>query len=104
MTLQALTRHPRHQAAHLVRAYHRTYGLPLRSQTAQTTTAPTSSQKLIPLTILNALEGKPIPIYGKAKRPRLALRKDHCEAIWAVIQGRIGETYYNISGNEEKET
>jgi len=89
---------------HLVRAYHRTYGLPVKVTNCTNNYGPYQfPEKLIPLTILNALEGKPIPIYGKGQNVRDWLYvKDHCEAIWAVIQnGRIGETY-NISGNEEK--
>jgi len=89
---------------HLVRAYHRTYGLPVKVTNCTNNYGPYQfPEKLIPLTILNALEGKPIPIYGKGQNVRDWLYvKDHCEAIWAVMQkGRIGETY-NISGNEEK--
>ena len=89
---------------HLVRAYHRTYGLPVKVTNCTNNYGPYQfPEKLIPLTILNALEGKPIPIYGKGQNVRDWLYvKDHCEAIWAVIQkGRIGETY-NISGNEER--
>lgn len=89
---------------HLVRAYHRTYGLPVKVTNCTNNYGPYQfPEKLIPLTILNALEGKPIPLYGKGQNVRDWLYvKDHCEAIWAVIQkGRIGETY-NISGNEER--
>ena len=89
---------------HLVRAYHRTYRLPVKVTNCTNNYGPYQfPEKLIPLTILNALEGKPIPIYGKGQNVRDWLYvKDHCEAIWAVMQkGRIGETY-NISGNEEK--
>ena len=89
---------------HLVRAYHRTYGLPVKVTNCTNNYGPYQfPEKLIPLTILNALEGKPIPIYGKGQNVRDWLYvKDHCEAIWAVIQkGRVGETY-NISGNEER--
>jgi dTDP-glucose 4,6-dehydratase len=89
---------------HLVRAYHRTYDLPVKVTNCTNNYGPYQfPEKLIPLTILNALEGKPIPIYGKGQNVRDWLYvKDHCEAIRAVIQkGRIGETY-NISGNEER--
>jgi dTDP-glucose 4,6-dehydratase len=89
---------------HLVRAYYRTYGLPVKITNCTNNYGPYQfPEKLIPLTILNALEGKPIPIYGKGQNVRDWLYvKDHCEAIWAVIQkGRVGETY-NISGNEER--
>jgi len=89
---------------HLVRAYHRTYGLPVKITNCTNNYGPYQfPEKLIPLTILNALEGRPIPIYGKGQNVRDWLYvKDHCDAIWAVIQkGRVGETY-NISGNEER--
>ena len=89
---------------HLVRAYHRTYGLPVKVTNCSNNYGPYQfPEKLIPLTVLNALEGKAIPVYGKGQNVRDWLYvEDHCEAIWAVIQkGRIGETY-NISGNEER--
>jgi len=89
---------------HLVRAYHRTYGLPVKVTNCSNNYGPYQfPEKLIPLTVLNALEGKAIPVYGKGQNVRDWLYvEDHCEAIWAVIQkGRIGETY-NVSGNEER--
>ncbi|MBC7323676.1 MAG: dTDP-glucose 4,6-dehydratase, partial [Acetomicrobium sp.] len=67
---------------HLVRAYHRTYGLPVKVTNCTNNYGPYQfPEKLIPLTILNALEGKPIPIYGKGQNVRDWLYvKDHCEA------------------------
>ena len=87
-----------------MRAYNRTYGLPVKVTNCSNNYGPYQfPEKLIPLTILNALEGKPIPVYGKGQNVRDWLYvEDHCEAIWAVIhQGEIGHTY-NISGNEER--
>jgi len=89
---------------HLVRAYHRTYGLPVKVTNCSNNYGPYQfPEKLIPLTILNALEGKAIPIYGKGQNVRDWLYvKDHCEAIWTVIHhGEVGHTY-NVSGNEER--
>jgi dTDP-glucose 4,6-dehydratase len=89
---------------HLVRAYHHTYGLP-----ALTTNCSNNygrfqfPEKLIPLMILNALNRKPLPVYGDGKNVRDWLYvEDHCEAIVAVLQrGRVGKTY-NIGGWNEK--
>jgi dTDP-glucose 4,6-dehydratase len=89
---------------HIVMAYHRTYGLPIKITNCSNNYGPRQfPEKLIPLMILNALEGKPLPVYGKGANVRDWLYvTDHCEAIWQVIQkGRIGETY-NIGGNSEK--
>lgn len=89
---------------HLVRAYHRTYGLPVKITNCSNNYGPMQfPEKLIPLMILNALERKPLPIYGKGLNVRDWLYvEDHCEAIWTVIQkGRVGRTY-NIGGNNEK--
>ena len=90
---------------HIVRAYHRTYGLPIKITNCSNNYGPMQfPEKLIPLMILNALERKPLPIYGKGLNVRDWLYvEDHCEAIWAVIErGRIGRTY-NIGGNNEKQ-
>ena len=89
---------------HLVRAYHRTFGLPVKVTNCSNNYGPRQfPEKLIPLTLLNALDGKSLPIYGKGQNIRDWLYvEDHCEAIWLVIQqGRIGETY-NIGGNNQK--
>ena len=88
---------------HLVRAYFRTYGLPVKITNCSNNYGPYQfPEKLIPLMILNALEGKPLPVYGKGENVRDWLYvEDHCEAIWTVIQkGQVGETY-NIGGNNE---
>jgi dTDP-glucose 4,6-dehydratase len=89
---------------HLVRAYHRTFGLPVKITNCSNNYGPRQfPEKLIPLMILNALEGKPLPVYGEGRNVRDWLYvQDHCEAIWAVIEkGRVGETY-NIGGNCQK--
>lgn len=89
---------------HLVRAYHRTFGLPVKLTNCSNNYGPRQfPEKLIPLMVLNALEGKPLPIYGAGRNVRDWLYvDDHCEAIWRVIErGRVGETY-NIGGNSEK--
>ncbi len=89
---------------HLVRAYHRTYGLPAKITNCSNNYGPLQfPEKLIPLMILNACEGKPLPVYGGGQNVRDWLYvEDHCEAIWAVIhKGKIGETY-NIGGHNER--
>src|SRR5579862_3899689 len=89
---------------HLVRAYHRTYGLPVKITNCSNNYGPYQfPEKLIPLMILNAIEGKRLPVYGKGENVRDWLYvDDHCEAIWTVIQkGAAGETY-NIGGRSEK--
>lgn len=88
---------------HLVRAYHRTYGLPALITNCSNNYGPYQfPEKLIPLMILNGLEGKPLPVYGSGENVRDWLYvEDHCEAIWTVIRhGSPGETY-NIGGNNE---
>ncbi|MFN2427094.1 MAG: dTDP-glucose 4,6-dehydratase [Candidatus Binatia bacterium] len=88
---------------HLVRAYERTYKLPVKITNCSNNYGPYQfPEKLIPLMILNALDAKPLPIYGKGMNVRDWLYvEDHCEAIWAVIErGRLGETY-NIGGDCE---
>jgi dTDP-glucose 4,6-dehydratase len=88
---------------HLVRAYHRTYGLPVRITNCSNNYGPYQfPEKLVPLMILNAVDRKPLPIYGQGTNVRDWLYvTDHCEAIWTVIQkGAIGETY-NIGGRSE---
>jgi dTDP-glucose 4,6-dehydratase len=88
---------------HLVRAYYHTYGIPIKITNCSNNYGPYQfPEKLIPLMILNALNNKPLPVYGKGENIRDWLYvEDHCEAIWTVIQkGNIGETY-NIGGNNE---
>jgi dTDP-glucose 4,6-dehydratase len=90
---------------HLVRAYHETFGLPTTLSNCSNNYGPYQfPEKLIPLVIMNALEGKPLPVYGDGKNVRDWLYvTDHCEAIWTVVQaGERGETY-NIGGNSEME-
>jgi dTDP-glucose 4,6-dehydratase len=89
---------------HLVRAYHRTYGLPVKITNCSNNYGPYQfPEKLIPLTILNAIDRRPLPVYGKGENVRDWLYvDDHCEAIWAVIErGAIGATY-NIGGRSER--
>ncbi len=91
-------------AAHLVRAYYHTYGLPTLTTNCSNNYGPRQfPEKLIPLTILNALDGKPLPIYGDGLNVRDWLYvADHCDALYLVlIQGHIGETY-NIGGQNEQ--
>ncbi|MGD0800866.1 MAG: dTDP-glucose 4,6-dehydratase [Terracidiphilus sp.] len=91
-------------ADHLTRAYHHTYGLPvLTTNCSNNYGSYQFPEKLIPLMILNALEGKPLPVYGDGCNVRDWLFvEDHCAAIRAVLnQGRVGETY-NIGGNSER--
>jgi len=88
---------------HLVRAYARTYGLRTRITNCSNNYGPYQfPEKLIPLMILNCLEGKPLPVYGKGENIRDWLYvTDHCEAIWRVIEaGQDGQTY-NVGGNNE---
>jgi dTDP-glucose 4,6-dehydratase len=89
---------------HLVRAYHHTYGLPtLTTNCSNNYGAFQFPEKLIPLMILNALNGKPLPVYGDGQNIRDWLHVgDHCTAIREVLRGgRLGETY-NIGGWNEK--
>lgn len=88
---------------HLVRAYHETFGLPTTISNCSNNYGPYQfPEKLIPLVILNALEGKPLPVYGDGKNIRDWLYvTDHCDAIWTIMQaGDCGETY-NIGGDSE---
>ena len=90
---------------HLVRAYHKTYGLPITISNCSNNYGPYQfPEKLLPLMILNALEGKPLPIYGDGLNVRDWLYvRDHCTAIWTIMKnGKRGETY-NIGGNTEME-
>jgi len=88
---------------HLVRAYFHTYGLPVVTTNCSNNYGPYQfPEKLIPLVIINALEDKPLPIYGDGKNIRDWLHvEDHCRGIDAVLnKGRLGETY-NIGGCNE---
>ena len=89
---------------HLVRAYHHTYGLPVLTTNCSNNYGPLHfPEKLIPLMIVNALAGKPLPVYGDGQQIRDWLYvKDHCSAIRVVLaRGRVGETY-NVGGWNEK--
>jgi len=89
---------------HLVRAWHHTYGLPVLTTNCSNNYGPYHfPEKLIPLCILNALHGKPLPIYGDGQQVRDWLYvKDHCSAIRTVLEkGQLGETY-NVGGWNEK--
>jgi dTDP-glucose 4,6-dehydratase len=88
----------------LVRAWHHTYGLPIVTTNCSNNYGPYQfPEKLIPLMILNALEGKPLPVYGDGRNVRDWLFvEDHCSAIRRVLEsGRVGETY-NIGGHSER--
>ncbi|HUK26190.1 MAG TPA: dTDP-glucose 4,6-dehydratase [Terriglobales bacterium] len=89
---------------HLVRAYHHTYGLPVLTTNCSNNYGPHQfPEKLIPLMILNALQGKPLPVYGDGQHVRDWLYvADHCAAIQIVLaRGRVGETY-NIGGGNQR--
>lgn len=89
---------------HLVRAYHHTHGLPVLTTNCSNNYGPHQfPEKLIPLMILNACAGKPLPVYGDGENVRDWLYvEDHCRAIRTVLShGRVGETY-NIGGRSEK--
>lgn len=91
-------------ADHFARAYYRTYGLPVLVTNCSNNYGPYQfPEKLIPLMILNALDGKPLPVYGDGKNVRDWLFvEDHCHALWRVLTtGKPGETY-NIGGNCEQ--
>lgn len=89
---------------HLVRAWYRTYGLPVLITNCSNNYGPYHfPEKLIPLIILNALEGKSLPVYGRGEQIRDWLYvEDHARALYKVVtEGKIGETY-NIGGHNEK--
>jgi dTDP-glucose 4,6-dehydratase len=89
---------------HLVRAWHHTYGLPVLTTNCSNNYGPYHfPEKLIPLMVVNALAGKPLPVYGDGMQIRDWLYvKDHCSAIRRVLEaGRLGETY-NVGGWNEK--
>lgn len=90
---------------HLVRAYHKTYDLPMTISNCSNNYGPYQfPEKLVPLIILNAMEGKSLPVYGDGGNVRDWLYvRDHCTAIWKIMkQGKNGEIY-NIGGNSEME-
>jgi dTDP-glucose 4,6-dehydratase len=90
---------------HLVRAYHKTYDLPVTVSNSSNNYGPFQfPEKLIPLMILNALQGKTLPVYGEGRNVRDWLFvRDHCTAIWTIMKiGRRGETY-NVGGHHEME-
>lgn len=90
---------------HLVRAWHRTYGLPVVITNCSNNYGPYHfPEKLIPLIILNALAGKPLPVYGKGNQIRDWLYvEDHARALYKVVtEGVVGETY-NIGGHNEQQ-
>jgi dTDP-glucose 4,6-dehydratase len=89
---------------HFVRAYHHTFGLPTLITNCSNNYGPYQfPEKLIPLMILNALEGKPLPVYGDGQNVRDWLFvEDHCRALQTVLErGRPGEVY-NVGGNSER--
>lgn len=88
---------------HLVRAWRRTYGLPVTLSNCSNNYGPWQfPEKLIPLMIANALDGRPLPVYGKGANIRDWLHvADHCRALWTIlVRGRTGSTY-NIGGGSE---
>lgn len=90
---------------HLVRAWMRTYGFPILVTNCSNNYGPYHfPEKLVPLIILNALEGKPLPVYGKGDQIRDWLYvEDHARALYKVVtEGKVGETY-NIGGHNEKQ-
>lgn len=90
---------------HLVRAYFHTYSLPVTISNCSNNYGPYQfPEKLVPLMLLNAIEGKPLPLYGDGKNVRDWLYvEDHCSAVWRILEaGSEGETY-NIGGECEKQ-
>jgi dTDP-glucose 4,6-dehydratase len=91
-------------ADHFVRAYHQTYGLPTLITNCSNNYGPYQyPEKLIPLMILNALEGKALPVYGDGMHVRDWLHvEDHCCALRAVVQRGIPGNAYHVGGNSER--
>ena len=89
---------------HFVRAFHETYGLPTLISNCSNNYGPRQfPEKLIPLMILNAIEGKPLPIYGNGKNIRDWLHvNDHCDAISTILKKAVPGESYNVGGNCEK--
>jgi dTDP-glucose 4,6-dehydratase len=90
---------------HLVRAFHETYGLPVTVSNCSNNYGPLQfPEKLIPLMILNALEGKPLPVYGDGRNVRDWLYvADHCTAVWRILCAGADGATYNIGGRNELE-
>ncbi|MBU1660212.1 MAG: dTDP-glucose 4,6-dehydratase [Chloroflexi bacterium] len=88
---------------HLVRSYFHTYGLPISITNCSNNYGPRQfPEKLIPLMILNAAQGNPLPIYGDGRQIRDWLYvEDHCEAIWMVVRGSPAGEMYNIGGSNQ---
>lgn len=89
---------------HFVRAYHHTYGLPVLTTCCSNNYGPYQfPEKLIPLMILNALEGKPLPLYGDGQNVRDWIYvEDHCRALLSVLENGVPGEAYNIGGNCER--
>ncbi len=89
---------------HLVRAYHTTYGLPVTISNCSNNYGPYQfPEKLIPLMILNALENKPLPVYGEGRNVRDWLYvEDHCRAVWDIFRNGIDGRTYAIGGDCEQ--
>jgi dTDP-glucose 4,6-dehydratase len=90
---------------HLVMAYHHTYGLPVTLSNCSNNYGPYQfPEKLIPLMILNMLEGRPLPVYGDGKNIRdWVFVEDHNRAVWAIMQRGLAGEKYNIGGENEWE-
>ena len=88
---------------HLVRAYHHTYGLPVTISNCSNNYGPYQfPEKLIPLMILNMLEGKPLPVYGKGENVRDWLYvEDHAAAIWSILKSAAPGATYTVGGENE---
>ena len=91
-------------ADHLVRAYHETFGVPVLLTNCSNNYGPYQfPEKLVPLMILNALDGKPLPIYGQGQNIRDWLHvEDHCTAILRVLEAGVPGEKYNVGGNSER--
>jgi dTDP-glucose 4,6-dehydratase len=89
---------------HLVRAYHHTYGLPVLTTNCSNNYGPYQfPEKLIPLVILNAIAGRPLPVYGDGQQVRDWLYVgDHCRAIDTVLDGGVPGEVYNVGGHNER--
>jgi dTDP-glucose 4,6-dehydratase len=90
---------------HLVRAFHETYRLPVTVSNCSNNYGPLQfPEKLIPLIILNALEGKPLPVYGDGRNVRDWLFvNDHCTAVWRILRDGADGATYNVGGRNEME-